>query len=313
MHNHPCTASNLIEAVRKSGTAVSVAVQSCTNSIAPIILSRQPYACNLIRAIIRRQLHPSIAISADLVKSVIKGVQRQIELGNYVPPPVIDMKVLQEFTTPDHASSNVDSILQDLCVGNSDPEKTWIVTSLMNKLKNEDPYFDFRLHYDEHQQVDAVVWQTGPMRAALRLYGQTACFDTRNSDNMNTLRMRYMSFILQDANNQIVPASEAFVFEEEMELYLFVINSTFDMAPLADRSSLLCGSADYFLDPVKLKMVAPNIVLLVDEYHFLSGKNRTNILLKDFGPNTFNLIKGPFKKAFDAGTKEECFVSTRAL
>ena len=61
---------------------------------------------------------------------------------------------------------------------------------------------------------------------------------------MNTLRMRYLSFILQDANNQIVPASEAFVFEEEMELYLFAIKSTFDMAPLADCASLLGGSAD---------------------------------------------------------------------
>jgi hypothetical protein len=42
----------------------------------------------------------------------------------------------------------------------------------------------------------------------------------------------------------LVPASEAFVFEEEMELYLFAIKSTFDMAPLADRASLLGGSAD---------------------------------------------------------------------
>ena len=43
-----------------------------------------------------------------------------------------------------------------------------IVTRLMNRLKDEDPYFDYRLHYDQHQQVDAVAWQTGPMRAALR-------------------------------------------------------------------------------------------------------------------------------------------------
>jgi hypothetical protein len=151
------------------------------------------------------------------------------------------------------------------------------------------------------------------MRAALRLYGQTACFDTRNSDNMNTLRMRYLSFILQDANNQIAPASEAFVFEEEMELYLFVIKATYEMAPLVDPASLLIGSADYFLDPEQLKSVAPNVRLLVDEYHFLSAKNKTNILSKDFGPNTYSLIKGPFKKAFDAGSNDECFVSTCVL
>ena len=83
-------------------------------------------------------------------------------------------------------------------------------------------------------------------------------------DNMNTLRMRYLSFILQDANNQIAPASEAFVFLRRKWNYLFVIKSTYEMAPLVDPASLLIGSADYFLDPEQLKSVAPNVRLLVD-------------------------------------------------
>ena len=62
-----------------------------------------------------------------------------------------------------------------------------------------------------------------------------------------------------------------------------------------------------------MKTVAPTVLLLVDEYHFLLAKNKTNILLKDFGPNTYYLIKEPFKKAFHAGTKEDCFVSTLCL
>jgi hypothetical protein len=62
-----------------------------------------------------------------------------------------------------------------------------------------------------------------------------------------------------------------------------------------------------------VKTVAPTVLLLVDEYHFLLAKNKTNILLKDFGPNTYYLIKEPFKKAFHAGTKEDCFVSTLCL
>ena len=311
-HNHSCTASNLIVAVKKSGQSVATAIRSCTDIIAPIIMTRQPYALNLIRALIRKRLHPSIVLDAETVGSIIKGVEVQIGLGNYSPPPIIDKDVMHAFTSADIASTNADALLKDV-LRNADPEKSWIVTELMKRLKDEDPYFDYRLHYDEHKQVDAVVWQTGPMRAALRLYGQTACFDTRNSDNMNTLRMRYLSFILQDANNQIAPASEAFVFEEEMELYLFVIKATYEMAPSVDPASLLIGSADYFLDPEQLKSVAPNVRLLVDEYHFLSAKNKTNILSKDFGPNTYSLIKGPFKKAFDAGTKDECFVSTCVL
>ena len=312
MHNHSCTASNLIVAEKKSGRSVAAAIRSCTDVLAPIIMSRQPYELNLMRGIIRMRLHRSIVLDTDTVGSIITGVKEQIELGNYTPPPVIDADVMEAFTTTDFASINADALLKDV-LRNPDPAKSWIVTCLMNRLKDEDPYFDFRLHYDRHQQVDAVVWQTGPMRAALRLYAQTACFDTRNSDNMNTLRMRYLSFILQDANNQIVPASEAFVFEEEMELYLFVIKATYEMAPKVDPASLLGGSADYFLDPEQLKTVAPNVILLVDEYHFLSAKNKTNILLKDFGPNTYYLIKEPFKKAFHAETKEDCFVSTCVL
>ena len=81
------------------------------------------------------------------------------------------------------------------------------------------------------------------------------------------------------------------------------------MTPNFDPKDMLIGSADYFLCPIQVKTVAPNIILLVDEYHFMGPRNKTNILVKDFGPTTFAKIKVPFKNAFYATTKDECFVS----
>ena len=309
MHNHPLTASGLVISERKSGRAVSEAIRSCTDAIAPIILSREPFKCNLIRRIIKDRLHSSIVLDAETVGTIVRGVKHQIHIGNYTVPPTINVDVMQAFTSVDIASDNAKTVLEDL-VRNADCELTWIVTQLMNRLKDQDRYFDFELHHDKHAQVDAVTWQTGPMRGGLEIDGDKAAFDTRNSDNMNTLRMRYASFTLQDGNHQILPASESFIFEEEHELFLFAIAATYRMAPNCNPESMKYGTADYFLCPVKIKTVLPNIILLLDEYHFLSSKNKTSILLKDFGPSVFGKIGGLFKKAFDADTKDACFVST---
>ena len=180
----------------------------------------------------------------------------------------------------------------------------------MNRLKEQDAYFDFRMHYDDQDQVDAVLWQTGPMRAALQLYGHVgSCVDARKSEVMNAIRMRYISFVVADANKQIAPASESFVFEEEKALYGFVIMGTVEMTPGFKLEWILLMFANSFLEPSDAKKWMPNVILLVDEYHFISGKNKTNVLVTNFGPRAWNLVKDNFMKAFRAFTEEKCLVS----
>ena len=113
MHNHPCDEVNYIVSEKRGGKAGAAAVRSCTDVLVPIILSKEPVTCNLFRRIVRPHLHKSIVLDTETVKSIVRGVKSQVEQGNYTPPPIIDVDVLQAFTSVDIASENCGIVLSD--------------------------------------------------------------------------------------------------------------------------------------------------------------------------------------------------------
>ena len=74
MHNHPCTASNLIVSEKRSGRAVEAAVRSCTDLLAPILLSKEPMKgkCNLLRRMIRPRIK-GIALTGKNIGAIVRG------------------------------------------------------------------------------------------------------------------------------------------------------------------------------------------------------------------------------------------------
>ena len=105
-------------------------------------------------------------------------------------------------------------------IKNSNAEFTWVCTRLMHRLNDQDDCFDFGMNYDDNQQIDAILRQTGPMRASLWSYGRVgSCVDAPNKEIMNTAGMHYISFVVPDANKHIAPASELFVFREAKGYY----------------------------------------------------------------------------------------------
>ena len=128
MHNHPCTASNLIVSEKRSGRAVEAAVRSCTDLLAPILLSKEPMKgkCNLLRRMIRPRIK-GIALTGKNIGAIVRGVESEIAKGNYTVPPMIDVDVMQAFTSVDIASENAHQVLTDL-INNSDGELSWNVT-----------------------------------------------------------------------------------------------------------------------------------------------------------------------------------------
>jgi hypothetical protein len=180
---------------------------------------------------------------------------------------------------------------------------------LMQRLKANDPYFDYRLHFDENDLVDCVTWQVGACRAALMKFGDKIFLDTRNNENMNCLNMGYMSFVVIDGNKRMLPASESFVFGETNELYDVVVNFTLEMTPAFSRYSVVLGFGDMFISPAVAKKWFPNITWLVDTYHFCSSKKKDNVLVKSFGPRYWTTISGDMRAAVYAKTEKECLVS----
>ena len=309
-HNHGCDIAGAIVSHKLSGNPVKTAISQVTQLLAPLLASKKPLPCNLIRWTIKPHISKGIVLDSKAIANIMRGVMFQIEKGNYtVPPPTIDIDVMAAFTTVDITSENCSKVLDEL-ISNSDGDNSWRVSRLMQRLKQKDPnYFDFRLHYDDKDQVDCVTWQVGPCRAALKNYGSKIFLDTRKNENMNSANMQYLSIIIIDDNHQILPASESFVFQETVVLYGFACMSTIDMTPGFCPDEVLFGWGDLFLSKENVREWFPNITWQVDSYHFCSPTNKHNVLRKDFVQHIWNILKHSMINAVYAKTEEECIVS----
>mmetsp|Transcript_8058 Transcript_8058/g.13712 ORF Transcript_8058/g.13712 Transcript_8058/m.13712 type:complete len:688 (-) Transcript_8058:40-2103(-) len=314
MHNHACDIASEVMAIKKSGKAVQTAVSQVTAVLAPLLNTDKNLDCDLIRNIIRPYVSPEIILDDKNIRSIMRGAYREMEAGNYkAPAPIIGLNELKAFSSVDFSSANCGKVLDELLSNaNTNGDNSWIVTRLMNRLKSEDPYFDFRLQYDEDDHVVAVTWQIGASRGALMKYGDKVFLDTRNNENMNCINMQYMTFVVIDGNKEMIPASESFVFQESKELYGVVVNFTLDMTPNFAKESVKLGFSDLFISPQDAKMWFPNVTWLVDTYHFCSPSKKDSVLAKSFGPKFWHLIASDMRAAVYADTEDDCLVCIEA-
>ena len=309
-HNHECTISGAVSAFKLSGMVVKESISLVTQLLAPLIASKKPLPCNLIRWTIKPHISKGLVLDSTAIYSIMRGVRAQILMGNFIaPPPIIDVDVMQAFTTVDITSENCSQVLADF-ISNSNGDNSWSISHLMDRLKEADPdYFDFRLHFDAHDQVDCVTWQVGPCRGALEKYGSKIFLDTRKNENMNSANMQYLSIIIIDDNHQIIPGSESFVFQETVDLYGCACMFTIEMSPGFSAADVEFGRGDLFLSPKNVRQWFPNITWQVDSYHFCSPTNKHNVLRKDLGQSLWNILKDSMIAAVYAKTEMECIVS----
>ena len=90
-------------------------------------------------------------------------------------------------------------------LANKDSDTTWIVQKFMTALKADDPFFDYRIHLDDNNEVDSVVWQTGKSQGAFEKYSRQFFLDARKSENMNLIDMRYATCVVIDPNHLFIP------------------------------------------------------------------------------------------------------------
>jgi hypothetical protein len=293
-HNHACNRASAVASQKKSGKANRSAVTGLVNILAPLIKSGRKIECSVLRDTIEPFVSPAIVLDDKTIANILRGVAREIAAGNYkvpVPENLIGDNELKAFTSIDVSSKNCAKVLDDILANiNTNGENSWIVTRLMQRLKTEDPYFDYRIHHNKDDHVDCVTWQVGECRGALSKYCDKIFLDVRSNENMNCINMQYLSFIVIDGNRQMIPASESFVFQESKELYGVAVNFTIGMTPNFDRNAVLLGFGDFFLSPEDVKVWFPNITWLVDTFHFCSPKKKDNVLAKSFGPRWWPVV-----------------------
>ena len=196
-HNHDCNVGAAAVSQRKSGTSTSQAITTITQVLAPFILSKRALPCNIIRHTIKPYVSRDIFLDTQTIANMMQSAKVEIERGNYTIPPIINSDGMKAFTSSDITSATCGSVLKDL-IANCDASTTWIVTKLMIRLAENDPFFDFRIHYDDHDECDVVTWQVGESRGGLQRYHSHIFLDARKSENMNSINMRYLSIICVD-------------------------------------------------------------------------------------------------------------------
>jgi len=130
-------------------------ISQVTEILAPLIRSGKKIECNLLRHTLSPYISSEVILDDVAIRSILRGVCREMQAGNYkAPEPIIGANELKAFTSVDISSMNCGKVLDELLSNfNTNGDNSWIVTRLMQRLKADDPYFDFRLHTDENDHV----------------------------------------------------------------------------------------------------------------------------------------------------------------
>ena len=304
-HNHDCNEGSYNVSLRKSGHSIRNSIKILTQVLAPYMVSGRPIPCNVLRWTIKPYVTSDVHLCSQTIANIIRAVKVQMDKGLHTLPKQINQDEMRLFTSYDLTSETCGIVLKEL-ITNSDGNTTWIVTRLMHRLAEQDEYFDYRMHFDDQGQCDLVNWQVGHSRGLLQTYHSHLFADARKSENMNTINMRYLSLVGIDANHGIFPASESFVFEEELKYYELVVAYTIDMTPGVTADMVSFGSSDFFIPRASAEEWFPNVIWWCDPYHFCSPKNKDSVLAKDFGPNIWTKVKEHFNSAVHAQKEEQC-------
>ena len=177
-----------------------------------------------------------------------------------------------------HANDLYRSMLKDTFASDSND---WKIEHFLQKLKENDDCFDYRIARDDATQVPtAVVWQTGTNRSDYYMYGCQLHLDFMMR-KLNSYAWPYISVVVIDANGSPRCALEGIACSERVDAYNFAVNALFDMSPRRSRDDVLVVFADGKLDPTVLlpeNMNLPRASFFWDRYHLLN-----DILPKRFG------------------------------
>ena len=149
----------------------------------------------------------------------------------------------------------------------------------MEGMKTSIPGFDFRFAKNSAQEILGVVWMTDVMRANVLRAPENLSLDMRHAKT-NHLLWPYVACVFRDTDMKISVGVEGFVCRESVDLYKYIVDSLFDMAPLSNRGDVLVVHADGRLNQtiVTNDLRLPNARFVEDHWHIINTK-----FPKDYG------------------------------
>ena len=188
--NNQVTQAHAKIALTKSGKIAKHVVAQPVEILGPQISANQKSRCGDVCKALRPYLPNGYVVSSQAVQKILRAIIREVKKLEYrLPVKLNHFHQLFVFDQDIVVSSNVNcaATLNQL-LATKYFDTTWIVQKFMTALKADDPFFDYRIHFDDNNEVDCVVWQTGKSRGALEKYSDGDHADMR-VDNFAQLSM----------------------------------------------------------------------------------------------------------------------------
>jgi len=133
LHNHPCDVPTAVAVVKKSGKAISMAIDQVSEILVPWIRGNNKIDCNTVRKTIEPYIENDVVLSDVTSRSILRGITDRMTTGKCkVPKPIISQDMLRSYMSIDYSSKNSAKILQDILKNaNTNGENSWIVLRLI--------------------------------------------------------------------------------------------------------------------------------------------------------------------------------------
>ena len=95
---------------------------------------------------------------------------------------------------------------------------TWKALSYLNILKKYESGFDFRIHFDEDDTPDGIVWMTVHMKKSLLQFGDILFLDAQKRQ-YNRMGWPYIGPVIKTSEFCVRCVAESIVIIEDLTMY----------------------------------------------------------------------------------------------
>lgn len=130
--------------------------------------------------------------------------------------------------------------IEDIFIENlNDDTCNMCLFAMLDTLRSKSSGFTYSLCHDINGKLSGVVWMTAFMRSDFEKISSNICVDAMKRKT-NISLFAYMSIVVTDDMNKVQVCCESLILREKHEVYKFILNSAFDMAPKVERYKIKC-------------------------------------------------------------------------
>ena len=309
-HNHDLSTISHRKAMRRSGrlaldlkplqvllTLLREKPNLDTQTLRPLLLKHLPHYVSINSSLIRNLRLKTIAywaIHDEEDELTMDEAERVFDLNT----PLASDDIIS--SDDPMTKINIKNILRKICTESKD---MWMAISLLEKMKESTPGFDYRVKYttDGDRLPEGIMYMSPRMRQDLVRYSDLIFLDAQ-CRQYNSSGFPYISPCMTDSENKICQGCEAIVVEESTSAYTWIINMMADIEPRFKKSSIRIIYGDGKVLPILLTDlgIQDTCVLRGDKWHL------TNAVWPDkFGSAFYPLIQNYLISMLDSETQEQ--------